>query len=157
MLTHTAQLPEVEFGPGDAVVVEGGASGEIWVLVAGELTVRKGDTPVGTITRPGALVGEVSVLLGTAHGATVESSGTSRLRVARSGSEFLATDPELMRMVAVGLAERLNLASTYLADLKEQYGDTPGLSMVSDVLNRLSTHQERPARSGSARDPDPEY
>ena len=69
----------------------------------------------------------------------------------------LATDPELMRMVAVGLAERLNLASTYLADLKEQYGDTPGLSMVSDVLNRLSTHQERPARSGSARDPDPEY
>jgi len=97
------------------------------------------------------------VLLGTDHGATVEAAEPSVLRVAADGAAFLGEDPELLREVAVGLAGRLNFVSTYLADLKEQYGDAPGLSMVSDVLGRLASHQRPPARSGSARDPDPEY
>ena len=56
-----------------------------------------------------------------------------------------------------GLAERLDLVTTYLADLKDQYGDAPGLSMVADVLSTLSQHPGTTARPGSARDPDPEY
>ena len=59
--------------------------------------------------------------------------------------------------VAIGLAERLNVVTTYLADLKHQYGDTPGLSMVSDVRSQLGQRQAPSARPGSARDPDPEY
>ena len=77
--------------------------------------------------------------------------------MARDGKAFLGEDPELLRSVAVGLAERLNFVTTYLADLKDQYGDAPGLAMVSDVLGRLASHQQPAARPGSARDPDPEY
>ena len=157
MLTHSAHLEEVEFAPGEQVITEGGSSGELWVLVSGALTVRKGDEVVNSITRPGALVGEISLLLGTAHGATVEAAEASRLRIARDGHAFLGADAELMRLVAAGLAERLNFVSTYLADLKHQYGDAPGLSMVTAVLTRLAVHQDQPARSGSSRDPDPEY
>jgi len=157
MLARTAHLPEVEVAAGDPVVTEGGASGEIFVLVSGSLTVRKGDQQVNTITRPGAVVGEISVLLGTLHGATVVAAAPSVLRVARDGRAFLGEDAELLRSVAVGLAERLNFVTTYLADLKDQYGDAPGLSMVSDVLGRLVSHQHPAARPGSARDPDPEY
>jgi len=47
--------------------------------------------------------------------------------------------------------------STYLADLKHQYADSPGLSMVSDVLGRLATHPHPAVQPGSARDPDPDY
>ena len=157
MLAHADHLDEVGFAPGDAVVTEGGTGGELWVLVSGSLTVRKGGEVVNSITRPGALVGEISLLLGTAHGATVEAAEPSRLRVARDGIAFLGEDPVLMRLVASGLAERLNFVTTYLADLKHQYGDAPGLSMVSDVLTRLAAHQDHTARPGSARDPDPEY
>ena len=60
-------------------------------------------------------------------------------------------------LVAQGLAERLNFVTTYLADLKHQYGNAPGLSMVSDVLHRLGHRQGPVARPGSARDPDAEY
>ena len=54
-------------------------------------------------------------------------------------------------MVAVGLAERLNVATSYLADLKVQYGDAPGLSMVSEVLSRLvwAAGGPGPARVGT--------
>jgi len=47
--------------------------------------------------------------------------------------------------------------NTYLADLKHQYGDAPGLAMVSDVLSKLSQHTGPAAQSGSAREPNPEY
>ena len=157
ILALSAHLPEIDLDAGQSVVQEGGTGGAIWVLVSGALQVRKGDIPVNIITRPGSIVGEVSVLLGTDHGATVEAAEPSVLRVAADGAAFLGEDPELLREVAVGLAGRLNFVSTYLADLKEQYGDAPGLSMVSDVLGRLASHQRPSARPGSARDPDPEY
>ena len=57
----------------------------------------------------------------------------------------------------MGLAERLNFVTTYLADLKHQYGDAPGLSMVSDVLRQLAQRHGPVARPGSAPDPDPDY
>ena len=156
MLVLAAHLPEIELLPGEAVVHEGGQSGGLWVLVAGALEVRKGDIVVNTITEAGALIGEISLLLGTDHGATVQATVPSRLRFAADGPALLG-DPEITKIVAIGLAKRLNAVSTYLADLKDQYGDAPGLSMVSDVLSRISQQQIAPARPGSARDPDPDY
>ena len=123
----------------------------------GALEVRKGDVLVNAINLPGALVGEISVLLGTAYSATVAATAPSVLRYAADGHALLAGDPYIGRLVAVGLAERLDFVTTYLADLKHQYGDAPGIAMVSDVLSQLAQRQAPPARPGSARDPDPEY
>lgn len=157
MLTLSAQLPEIHLAPGEAVVTEGGSAAGIWILVSGALEVRKGAVAVNTITRPGAMVGEISVLLVTVHGATVVATEPTVMRHAADGQAFLAVDPAIATLVAVGLAERLNFVTTYLADLKQQYGNAPGLSMVSDVLSQLAQRQAPVARSGSARDPDPDY
>ena len=157
MLVLTASLPAVEFLPGESVVVEGGSSGALWILESGALQVRKGSVVVNTVTHPGALVGEIAVLLDGVNGATVEATEPSVLRHAADGKALLASDPLIARLVAVGLAERLNFVTSYLADLKQQYGDAPGLSMVNDVLARLALGQAPSARPGSARDPNPEY
>ncbi len=157
MLALTQHLPEIELGPEEIVVAEGSRSGAIWVLVSGALRVRKGEVPVNTITHAGAVVGEISVLLGTSHGATVETSAQSRLRFAEDGQALLQANPAITTMVAAGLAERLNFVTSYLADLKVQYGEAPGLSIVSNVLTMIAQRQSVPARPGSARDPDPEY
>ena len=157
MLVLSAHLPEVEFAAGDVVVREGGPSGSIWVLVSGALRVRKGATEVNTITTPGSIIGEMSVLLGVEHSATVEATEPSVLRHATDGNGLLASDPAITNLVAIGLAERLSFVTTYLADLTEQYADVPGLSMVSEVLSRLELHAGPSASPGSLRDPDPEY
>lgn len=150
-------LPVHQFAPGEIVVREGDDAGGIWILVSGALQVRKGKSVINAINRPGAMIGEISVLLNTSYGATVEAAVPSVLRYAADGRTFLASDPEISRLVAVGLAERLNFVTTYLADLKHQYGDAPGLAMVSDVLTQLTQRQVPSARAGSARDPDPDY
>ena len=157
MLALSTHLPEIEVAAGETLVEQGGSTGSIWVLVAGSLQVLKGDVPVNVITRPGAVVGEMSVLLGTRSGASVVAMETSRLRHAADGKALLLDDPEVTRLLAVGLAERLNFVTSYLADLKEQYGDAPGLSMVPDLLTRLTEPRSSAAHPGSARDPEPEY
>ncbi len=157
MLTLSAHLPEVAFAPGDIVLREGAASGAIWVLVSGALHVHKGGIVVNVITEPGAVVGEISVLLNTDYGATVEATAPTIMRHAADGRALLASDPAISTLVAMGLAARLNFVTTYLVDLKQQYGDAPGLAMIPEVLRELAQRQGPRARTGSARDPDPEY
>ena len=156
-LDLTAHLPEVELASGDIVVREGGTSSSLWILVSGQLRVRKGDVVVNTVDHPGAVIGEMSLLLNARHSATVEATQPTRLRFAANGNALLDHDPQFARYVATGLAERLAYVTTYLADLRNQYGDAPGLSMVATVLRQLEQRSGPRAVSGSARDPDPDY
>src|SRR5215203_3403967 len=105
MLALSAALPEVAFGAGDVVIREGGSAGALWILVSGALKVTKGGVVVNSITRPGALVGEIAVLLDTVNSATVEATQASVLRHAADGTALLASDPTITRLVAIGLAE----------------------------------------------------
>src|SRR5262245_35706813 len=157
ILSISAHLPEIDLAQGDVVVREGGVAGSLWILVSGALRVLKGDVVVNTITEPGAVVGEMSLLLGAPHSATVEATEPSRVRMVANGHGLLDTDPAFTKQVAVGLAERLAYVTTYLADLTQQYGDAPGLSIVSSVLSELEHRKAARAVPGSARDPDPDY
>jgi CRP/FNR family transcriptional regulator, cyclic AMP receptor protein len=157
LLELAANLPEVRLAAGDVLVDEGDTGGTIWVLTQGVLEVRKGAVVVATIAEPGALVGEMSTLNGTSSTATVVAATDCVLRVADDGDAFLTGDVRVMRLVASALATRLAFVTTYLADLRHQYGDAPGLAMVDDVLAELANRQGPAARPGSLRDPDPEY
>lgn len=157
LLGLCAHLPVVDLAAGDTLVSEGTTTGSLWVLESGTVEVWKDDVLVASTDQPGAVYGEVAALLGTAHGATVRAATACRFRFAADGRAFLLGSPEVLQRVAAGLAERLNLVTAYLADLRRQYADAPGLAMVSDVLGKLSQQQAPPARPGSARDPDPDY
>ncbi|MEJ8814203.1 Crp/Fnr family transcriptional regulator [Variovorax ureilyticus] len=157
LLHHTAGLPEITLTPGDTVVREGEAGGALWVLVSGVLEVSKAGTAINSISKPGAAIGEISLLLDSPISATVVAGTTCILRHASDGRAFLMSDPAVMRAVARGLAERLHFVTTYLADLKNQYGDSPGLAMVSHVLGQLAHRQGPAAQPGSAREPHPDY
>ena len=89
MLRLSMHLPLVEVRPGDAVVSQGGPSGGVWILISGALQVFKGDVAVNTITKAGAIVGEMSVLLGTDHGATVVATEPSDLALRRGWPRLL--------------------------------------------------------------------
>ncbi len=157
VLDLSAGLPETVLEPGQTLVVEGAANQSIWVLVSGRLAVAKSDQDVNSISAPGALIGEVSVLLERASTATVRAVEPSRMRYAEDGLEFLMSHPTLIRHVAMGLADRLDSVTTYLADLKDQYADAPGLAMIPSIVGRLSVGGTVAVVPGSAREPDPLY
>lgn len=157
MLELAADLPVVDLVAGDTLVEEGRTTGAVWVLESGTLAVTKAGQRVNVIDQPGSIIGEVSVILGSGATASVVAASPCRVRHAVDGEAFLHRDASIAIHVAQGLARRLDLVTTYLADLKRQYTGTPGLDMVDEVLGRLATASGPPARPGSARDPDPEY
>jgi CRP-like cAMP-binding protein len=157
MLDLTAGHPEVEYAAGEPLFRQGDPGGGLWVLVSGVLGVWKDGEPVGSMIRPGSMVGEVPLLLGTDHWVTVRAVEISRVRHVADGRALLDGDPQVISQVAVGLAHRLTSVTGYLADLEHQYGEAPGLAMVSQVVGKLTAHDPPPIITGSVRDPDPEY
>jgi CRP/FNR family cyclic AMP-dependent transcriptional regulator len=156
-LELTAHLPDIALAEGDVVVREGGTSSSLWILVSGALRVVKEGVTVNTIDHPGAVIGEMSLLLGSRHSTTVEAIEPTVLRFAANGNALLEGVPAFTRLVAIGLAERLAYVTTYLADLTRQYGDAPGLSIVPSVLRNLESRTGPRAEPGSLREPDPPY
>jgi CRP/FNR family transcriptional regulator, cyclic AMP receptor protein len=151
------QLPEVHVEPGDVLLTEGVTSGKLYVLIEGELQILCGDVEVATADHAGAVFGEMALLLGCAHTATVKALAPSRLYVVDDAEGFVAASPDMMRHIGGLLALRLQLATGYLADIKAQYAEHDShLCLLDTVLGTL-LHQQEPgfAPGGSDRGSDP--
>jgi CRP/FNR family cyclic AMP-dependent transcriptional regulator len=160
ILDYCSNLPERTFAPGDVLLAEGARSGVLYVLRQGTVEILKGDFRINTVSVPGAIFGEVSVLLDLPHMATVRAVEASRCHVITDALGFLASNAEISLGVAALLARRLHQVTAYLADLKRQFeGHDDHLGMVDEVLESLVHHQppEQECPAGSDREPDPNY
>jgi CRP/FNR family cyclic AMP-dependent transcriptional regulator len=141
---------------GTLIIHEGGITGHLYVLIEGQLEVIKGDTIVASIIEPGAVVGEMSVLLDQPHTATVRVASDSALYEFSDGASFLRDQPEVSLLVARLLAQRLNVATTYLADVMRQYaGHGDHLAMVGEILQSMINLPPIKVSPGSDRQSDP--
>ena len=147
---------ECEIPAGTLVIHEGGTTGHLYVLIEGRLEVLKGDTIVAVITEPGAVLGEMSVLLDKPHTATVRAASKSVIYEINDAASFLRQQPAVAILIARMLAQRLNVANTYLADLKRQYGGHGNhLAMVGDILQSMINLSPTQVSPGSDRQSDP--
>jgi CRP/FNR family transcriptional regulator, cyclic AMP receptor protein len=144
------------FAAGTEVLHEGGRTGHLYVLIEGRLEVVKADAVVAILTEPGAVLGEMSVLLDTPHTATVRAAADSTIYEIDDAAAFLRKQPAVAVLIARMLAQRLNVANTYLADLKRQYaGHGTHLAMVGDVLQSMINLPPQQVSPGSDRQSDP--
>lgn len=132
-------METVSFAAGEVLFAEGGKTGSLYFLKSGGVEVTKGETPITVIREPGAVLGEVSILLDQPHMASVEAIEDTTCYVTRGGKEFLVQHPEIALAVAELLAVRLKGMIGYLADLKAQYEDRKDhLGMVDELLLNLA-------------------
>lgn len=154
ILVHFDEVPILELGDGDILLHEGEKTGHLYALVEGRLVVLRGDTEVAVLAEPGSLIGEMAVLLDSPHTATVRAIGPSKVRAVEEGSSFLSSHPGLSLLVARLLARRLNAATTYLVDIKQQFtGSGNHLELVGEVLETLM-HQQGINKSNTASERD---
>jgi CRP/FNR family transcriptional regulator, cyclic AMP receptor protein len=141
---------------GTEVLHEGGRTGHLYVLIEGRLEVIKGDSVVATIAEPGAVLGEMSVLLDKPHTATVRAAANSIVYEIDDAASFLRQQPAVALLIARMLAQRLNIANTYLADLMHQYaGHGNHLAMVGDILQSMINLPPTQVSPGSDLQSDP--
>lgn len=154
ILSFCQGLPEKTFAPGEVLLAEGGRERILYILLEGEVEVLKGDFQVNTVSEPGAIFGEISVLLDIPHMATVKTLTPSRAYVVERAGEFLQSHTDIAYQLARLLAQRLHGVTTYLVDLKSQFEDQKDhLGMVDEVLETLVHQQAEECTPGSDRDP----
>ncbi|MVT66482.1 cyclic nucleotide-binding domain-containing protein [Bradyrhizobium pachyrhizi] len=141
---------------GTDFIEEGGKTGHLFVLLEGKVEVVKGDSLVAVIDEPGAVFGEMSVLLDRAHSAKVRTANDCVLYEFDDAASFLRQQPAVALLIAQLLAQRLHVATTYLADLMHQYADHgTHLAMVGEVLQSMINLPPMQVAPGSDRQSDP--
>lgn len=156
ILELTATMPERRLGAGEELVRQDDADlTSVWVLVDGSLRVEQDGHRIAEITVPGAFVGELGALLGTARTARVVAEEASTVRHIGDPSAFFASHSELALELARQLAGRLHRLLAYLSDVRTQYADSEGhLGVIDSVLGRLASRPPVDIEPGSDRSPD---
>ena len=122
------------------------AGGDMYILESGRLTVERDGVTLATIAEPGALIGEMCVLLGTAHSATVRAESKSTLRVIDNAVAFMERSPLVALHVATLACARLDATSALLVEMRNQASKAEQgmLSRLFGALNsppRHATHE----------------
>ena len=145
-----------EVPAGTVLIKEGSKTGHLFVLVEGQIEVLRGGSVVAVLSEPGALTGEMSLLLDRPHTATVRAAAPSTFYEVENAASFLTQEPAVALLIARLLAQRLNVATTYLADLMQQYaGHGTHLEMVGEILQSMISLPPLKVSPGSDRQSDP--
>lgn len=158
LLDRCAGLRIRELAPDEVLLSEGLPLSEMYVVADGSFIVSRSGQVVATVTEPGVVLGETSMLLDAPVSATVVARSMARVHVIDDPVAFLSGDPESLLEIARTLARRLEGLGGYLSDVKAQYAHAGGhLELMDEVLSELAFGSPASVEPGSERDPDPLY
>ena len=134
--TSLASLPVVTYQPGETVIADGSKTGRLLILKKGTVAIVKEDTEIAKVAEPGAVFGELSVLLDQPHTADVRALETSQFHVANA-TALLEQNPVAVLYVAAVLAHRLDSANHALIQLKHQLQTGEPHSVVAKTVSKI--------------------
>lgn len=143
LLTLAASHPTRTYAAGEILIGQGYQGGDLFILEAGQLAVERDGVRIATIATPGSLIGEMSVVLGTANSATVQAEKPTTVRVIRDARQYLKTDPELTFRVAWLMANRLDATSAYLVQLTKDHAGKPEGGLLGRILSSLNSTDDK--------------
>ncbi len=130
---------------------EGRRTGLLYVLESGTVEIIRSGVPVNTVSQPGAVFGELSVLLDQAHIATVRATAESRIRIVDDPMDFLRANPDAAMHIAILLAQRLSVATSYLVEERRRYNERQDhFARVDEVLASVLHLNARPHRAAGS-------
>ncbi len=137
LLHHVRDLPTVSFRPGDVLLKSGERSGKLLILREGRVEVSSQGVSLGTIDTPGAMLGEMAALLERPHTADVRAVGPTVCYVADAVS-VLRKDPVMALHVAAVLAQRVDLHTEALVELKRKGGGANAGKAIDQSIEVLA-------------------
>jgi len=145
-------LAQLDLAQGETLIKEGVRTDKLYVLKRGSLQVVRNGVRIVLIAEPGAFLGEISAVLGSAPTADVVAAQDSTVYVVDDASASVQKNPALTYAIARLLARRLSAVTAYLVDIKRQYADTnTHLALMDEVLGNLIAINPGAVRPGSER------
>ena len=137
LLELAATQPTRTLAAGEILITQGREGGDLFVLESGQLVVERDGVAIATISSPNAVVGEMSVVLGTLNSATVKADGTTTVRVIKDARKYLEQDQAMTFRLAWLMATRLDATSAYLVELSKQHTGKAEQNMLGKILSAL--------------------
>jgi CRP/FNR family transcriptional regulator, cyclic AMP receptor protein len=134
--TKLARLPLETYQAGDTVLAATSTTGRLLILKEGAVEVVKEGVEIAKVTEPGAVFGELSVLLDQPHTADVRALEASRFHVADADT-LVRVEPFALFYVATALARRLDAANRALTELKRQFQTSESPSVIGKPVERI--------------------
>jgi CRP-like cAMP-binding protein len=131
-----AALPLAAYEAGETVLAAGSTTGRLLILREGAVEIVKEGVQIAKVTEPGAVFGELSILLNQSHTADIRALETSRFHVADAAA-LLAQDPIALLYVAAILARRLDGANHALIELKRQLEAGQPPSVIANTVEKM--------------------
>ena len=131
-----ADLPIVTFQAGETVIAGGSKTGRLLILRKGTVAILKDETEIARVAEPGAVFGELSILLDQPHTADVCAVESSQFHVA-DATELLAKNPIAVLYVATVLAHRLVGANHALIQLKNEIRTGEPRNVVAKTVRKM--------------------
>ena len=131
-----ASLPLVTYQPGETVIVDGSKTGRLLILKKGNVAIVKEDTEIAKVAEPGAVFGELSVLLDQPHTADVRALETSQFHIANATTLF-EQNPMAVLYVATVLAHRLDVGNRALIQLKHQLSTGAPHTVIAKTVSKM--------------------
>jgi CRP/FNR family transcriptional regulator, cyclic AMP receptor protein len=131
-----ATLPLVTYRAGESVLTAGSTTGRLLILKEGAVEVVREGVQMAEVTEPGAVFGELSVLLDQPHTADVRALEASQFHVADAAT-ILRVDPIALLYVATVLAQRLDSANRGLLELKRQVQAGEPRSVIGQTVEKI--------------------
>ena len=131
-----AGLSVVTYQPGESVIADGSKTGRFLILKKGRVVIEKHGTEIARVTEPGAVFGELSLLLDQPHTADVFTLETSQFHVADAAA-LVARNPIAVFYIAKMLAHRLDAANRALIQLKSELQSGEPHSVVAKTVREI--------------------
>jgi len=131
-----SSLAASTFNPGETVLAAGSTTGQLFILRKGLVEVVRDGVRIATVSEPGAIFGELAVLLDKPHTADVRTIKRSELHVAKASS-LLTGDVAALLYVSAILARRLDAANEVIVEIKRdlESGKRPGV--ITKAIEKL--------------------
>lgn len=137
--------PVRTFAAGEIALQQDEPCHQVLVLLEGDVEVLRDEQRVARASEPGAVFGEMAMLLGGICTASVRCQSPARFAVIDQPMDFFAASPAASLHIARLLARRIDALNRYLVDVKRQYEGHDHLGMVDTVLGVLVHRQVGPA------------
>ncbi|HQZ11925.1 MAG TPA: Crp/Fnr family transcriptional regulator [Devosia sp.] len=141
----TANQPWLKFDwypAGHELVTQGGKIGKLFVLRQGEVEVVRDGAHINSTSQPGAIFGEMSLLLDIPHSATVRAVTDIEVFVIEDALKVLEANPGWTLQIARLLAQRVNATTRMLAEThQEDIADRQRLVLPQNVFSQWSDPQ----------------
>ena len=129
-------LPVKTFEPGETVLAAGSTTGQLFILRQGVVEVARDGLRIATVSEPGAVFGELALILDKPHTADVRAVERSEFHVANA-STLLGSDVAALLYVSATLARRLDAANDVIVEIRREVESEKRPGVITKALEKL--------------------